>query len=1298
MHTFKYIFASILLIFCLAYARVDTTWVQRYNASNDTDYARAIVVDTAGNVYVTGIGKSLSPLPNFDIFTIKYNTNGALSWWKKYDDPDNGNDYVNAITIDKAGNVYIAGCRYSPLISYDYLVVKYNNNGFYVWDRTYDGPGHGIDEVFAIAVDSLKNVYVTGKSQQGSSINENYDIVTIKYDSLGTAKWIFRYNASANQNSIATGLVLWKDTVYVTGSLQNSITGYDFITIKHLPNGDTAWTKIYTNPGDDYPNAIAIDNQGNVYVTGQISNGIDADYGTVKYSPTGEQTVYNFYNGVGNGADVATGIVVDGNGFVYVTGYSYGGGLSDYDIVTLKYDQSGVIIDTLIYDGIGNGDDRATGIVVNNLGYIYVTGYITNAISPSAHDYITLKYNAENGRLLWATNYDYGNTDEANGIAVDPKGNVYITGKSFSATTSFDFATIKYGVIKDVGVVSIISPQGIIDSTATTLIPSAVVRNNGSEIESFSADFKIGSFSSTKLISNLYPEDSTIVYFDNPGWTIGPRGNYIGRCSTYLNNDTFLFNDTLSCSFTIQVRDYAATNITSPTSPIDSGTTITPKAWIRNYGTRNESDSAQFYIVGTSYVSSKLVTLNAGDSIEQAFDDFTVNLPRGTYTMRCTTKLTGDMIEGNNLTVGTFTIRVKDFAVSAITTPTNIIDSGSTVTPKAWIHNLGTHSESDSVQFSIIGTGYQNSKLVTLAAGDSVEQHFDDLVVDFARGKYFVQCSTKLSGDFYETNNFKTDSFMVRVCDVGVIEIISPVGNIDSGNTIVPQAKVKNFGSEDASFYVTLRIGSWSNTQEVIALPPNNEETVTFAPWQVGPRGFYTIKCSTRLTNDIVFNNDTLTSTFSVNVRDYAAKSIILSATVIDSAMIVMLKAWIHNYGSTNESDSVNLYIPGTSYSSTKLVTLNAGDSIEVDFDDFIAHVPSNIYIVKCTTRLNGDIVPFNNLTTCNLKVVVPGWRMAKSLPEIGRGVKDGGCLTAINDTIYALQGANTRNFFRYLPVTDSWVLCCSIPYALRPDGRIAKKNVKSGGALTANKNVIYAFKGNNTNEFWAYYPELDSWIQKASIPEYAAFSTKSTKVKAGAALTIYLDSIYAFKGGNTNEFWVYEVNSDTWYQRKSLIVYDGANLKKIKAGGALTVNGCTLYAFIGGSTNFFYCYLPGQDTWIRLADASFGTYATIRKKIKDGAALVAYNNKIYALKGGNTQDFGCYDIATNTWTLKETIPSTPAGKKVKAGGALTVTNGQLYAFKGGNSFEFWKYTFSTLPEQSENKIAKTIHTEINNT
>jgi hypothetical protein len=125
-----------------------------------------------------------------DYATIKYNSAGVEQWVARYNGPGNSDDAAFAIMVDVAGNIYVTGRSYSSSTGYDYATIKYNSAGIEQWIARYDGPENSDDIARAIAVGPAGNVYVTGYSG-GSGTSSDY--ATIKYNSAGAEQWIARY-------------------------------------------------------------------------------------------------------------------------------------------------------------------------------------------------------------------------------------------------------------------------------------------------------------------------------------------------------------------------------------------------------------------------------------------------------------------------------------------------------------------------------------------------------------------------------------------------------------------------------------------------------------------------------------------------------------------------------------------------------------------------------------------------------------------------------------------------------------------------------------------------------------------------------------------------------------------------------------------------------------------------------------------------------------------------------------------------------------------------------------------------
>jgi len=418
-------------------------WVARYNGSgNYDDYAQAMVVDDLGNVYVTGYSHGIDS--HRDYATTKYDADGIEQWVARYNGPGNYHDTPWAIAVDAFGNIYVTGCSYGNGTNSDYATIKYNSDGIQQWVARYNDPGNGNDKVHAMVLDDFGNVYVTGESDDNDS-RLNY--TTIKYNKDGRRLWIATYNGPGNYKDSANAITLDAlGNVYVTGySYGSTETHEDYATIKYNSSGRQLWVARYAGPTGppysayDVAHAIAVDASGGVYVTGNSDGGDTSyDYATIKYDSDGNKQWEARYNGLGDKYDYANAIAVDKFGSVYVTGYS-DNLWTHQDYATVKYDSDGSQLWVATYNGRANNNDRACSIAVDPSGNVYVTGYSHD--SGTSLDYATIKYDSD-GDEVWVATYDGSTTSDghADDTAPDTSDNDLLTSGNNGPENDCDYA------------------------------------------------------------------------------------------------------------------------------------------------------------------------------------------------------------------------------------------------------------------------------------------------------------------------------------------------------------------------------------------------------------------------------------------------------------------------------------------------------------------------------------------------------------------------------------------------------------------------------------------------------------------------------------------------------------------------------------------------------------------------------------------------------------------------------------------------------------------------------------------
>ena len=284
-----------------------------------------------------------------------------------------------------------------------------------------------------MTIDASANVYVTGPST--SDKRSNVDFAIVKYNSAGVQQWVARYNGRGNGEDWPYAIAVdGNGNVYVTGRSMGSKSAMDIATVKYNASGVFQWAAIYNGPANlnDVPGDVKVDASGNVFVTGYADAnavlGPGAAIVTIKYDNSGQQQWLGRYDqlpndGTGTNGEQGVSLALDASGYVYVTGQSGG-------MVTIKYDPtdpSGQPLWSTV-----NGTDSGRRILIDGQDNVIVSGFCSKIVK---HD--------SNGNLVWETNASNASAAFWD-MTLDGAGNIYVTGECDDSYHSSDYVTGKY--------------------------------------------------------------------------------------------------------------------------------------------------------------------------------------------------------------------------------------------------------------------------------------------------------------------------------------------------------------------------------------------------------------------------------------------------------------------------------------------------------------------------------------------------------------------------------------------------------------------------------------------------------------------------------------------------------------------------------------------------------------------------------------------------------------------------------------------------------------------------------------
>lgn len=286
------------------------------------------------------------------------------------------------------------------------------------------------DQATAVATDSAGDIYVTGSTLSANfpstsgafatTAAGNNDVFVSELNPAGTALIYSSYLGGSGDDQAAGIVVDAQGDAIIAGSTNSTNFpttsgalasaapgGYNTFVSALAPNGASLIYSTYLGgSGDDRGTGLALDGLNDVYISGYTaSSDFPVTSGVVQpklaglanafvseLNPAGSALVYSTYLG-GSGADHATAIALDSSGDAYIAGFTDSPNfpitsaafqtslLGKYDAFVAEILPGGAALDYATYLG-GSQDDEADALAVDSIGNVYVSGYTLSSDFP----------------------------------------------------------------------------------------------------------------------------------------------------------------------------------------------------------------------------------------------------------------------------------------------------------------------------------------------------------------------------------------------------------------------------------------------------------------------------------------------------------------------------------------------------------------------------------------------------------------------------------------------------------------------------------------------------------------------------------------------------------------------------------------------------------------------------------------------------------------------------------------------------------------------------------------------------
>jgi hypothetical protein len=381
-----------------ARAQVHLDWSATYSSpAQPIDYAQVIAVDGAGNAYIAGSSQESNGSTG-SLFVAAFDSTGSQSWVTTYDGPQGGNEQAQALVLDGAGSIYVAGiAKPTTLFASRALLIKLTTAGGIVWSREF-GLASGSAYAQTLVIDGNGHILVGGKS----AVNQG-DMSVAAFDADGARLWETTYDASSGGPDAAAFIALMPNgDSLAAGAANLASPGPETALMRLDPNGGVVWQRTYSPAGYPYSAAsgLVVDATGRAFIalTATPDNNQHTVVALAAFDAGGNELWFQKMPGtIGHEYTSTSSIALDPFGRVLLSGTAWTAPLSYGDIVVGAFDVTrGNVAWTWSIDNPGGTPppahmyDTAGNLLVDATGNAFLVGSTGYFLDDQNRDVVAL--------------------------------------------------------------------------------------------------------------------------------------------------------------------------------------------------------------------------------------------------------------------------------------------------------------------------------------------------------------------------------------------------------------------------------------------------------------------------------------------------------------------------------------------------------------------------------------------------------------------------------------------------------------------------------------------------------------------------------------------------------------------------------------------------------------------------------------------------------------------------------------------------------------------------------------------